>query len=99
MHLLQGYHELRKLAWDDKARTLSVQYRRAAGLQGRAFLYVPAGHAPHFDFPLAETSARLTHVKGRLWMQEIFFAGADCDWSIPFEAAATQPADTQPPPM
>ena len=99
MHLLQGYHELRKLAWDDKARTLSVQYRRAAGLQGRAFLYVPAGHAPHFDFPLAETSARLTHVKDRLWMQEIDFAAPGRDCSIRFDAVATQPADSQPPPL
>jgi hypothetical protein len=85
MHLLQGYHEISQSIWDDKTNTLSGRYHRAAGLTGKAFLYVPPGYQPHFDFPLADTSARLTHVSDCIWMQEIVFADAEYAWKIPFD--------------
>lgn len=85
MHLLQGQHEMSRLAWEDARSILSGQYRRMPGLTGRAYVYVPAGYQPHFDFPLAKTSARLTHVGESLWMQEVTFESTSCDWQIPFD--------------
>jgi hypothetical protein len=87
MHVLQGYHEIKQSTWDEKTNTLSGRYQRAAGLTGKAFLYVPAGYQPHFDFPLADTSARLTHVSGCIWMQEISFTDAEYAWKIRFDKA------------
>jgi len=85
MHLLGGYHEIQRLAWDAKKCTLSGRYQRAPGIPGRAYIYLPAEYFPHFDFPLRDTSARLTYVEGNLWMQEVEFREATCDWSIPFD--------------
>jgi hypothetical protein len=48
------------------------------------FLYVPPGHQPHFDFLLASSSARLTHVVERVWQQEIVFSDTQHAWSVPF---------------
>ncbi|MBI2928674.1 MAG: hypothetical protein HYY24_23675 [Verrucomicrobia bacterium] len=58
---------------------------RAPGLTGKAFLYVPDGYSPKFDFPLSPASARLTHVEDRVWMQEIEFRESELEWAIPFE--------------
>jgi hypothetical protein len=89
MHLLQGYHELTRLAWNNEKATLSGTYRRAPGLRAQGFIYVPEGYAPRFDFPLSPESARLTHVEGRLWMQELDFAENEITWAIPFEKQAS----------
>ncbi len=87
MHVLQGYHEIERMKWDGTAKTLSGEYRRAAGMAGRAFVYVPEGWQPHFDFPLAPTSAKLTNIGGRLWAQEVTLPDGRCTWSIPFDEA------------
>lgn len=85
MHVLQGHHEIKRLTWDPKANTLSGACERMAGVSGRLFIDVPPGFTPHFDFPLTDKSARLTHVAGRLWMHELSFKEARRDWSIPFD--------------
>jgi hypothetical protein len=84
MHVLQGFHELPEVKWDAAAKTLSGRCRRAAGMEGQLFVYVPSGLEPKFDFPLRDSSAHLTHIDGRLWSRELVFKGDVVDWSIPF---------------
>ncbi len=86
MHLLQGWHEVKQLAWNDSAHVLSGRYERMPGVRGKAFFRIPASYAPKFQFPLGAESARLTHIGGELWMQELEFTERDLSWSIPFEA-------------
>ena len=86
MHLLQGWHEVRQLAWDASGHVLSGRYERMPGIRGKAFFLIPAGYTPRFQFPLGTESARLTHIGGDLWMQELEFTERDLSWSIPFEA-------------
>ena len=38
MHLLGGYHEIKRLNWDEEQLLLSGQYQRAVGLEGKAYL-------------------------------------------------------------
>lgn len=92
MHLLQGVHEVRQLQWDPAASKLSGAYHRMPGVTGKAFFYLPEGWYPRFEFPLSPASARLTHVAGPVWMQEITFTNADCAWKIPFEPPKPPPA-------
>ena len=87
MHLLGGYHEISSLAWDEQRLVLSGVYRRAPGLAGKAFLYVPAGFQPLPGASPASSSSGLTHASGRVWVQQIQFAAAEVDWSIPFARA------------
>jgi alpha-galactosidase len=84
MHLLQGWHELIGSNCDGATLTLSGRCKRAAGLHGRVFVYVPAAFTPRFDFPLRKESAHLTHVDGPLWARELEFDSAEVDWQIPF---------------
>lgn len=84
MHLLQGWHEIKQLGWNPTTATLSGIYRRMPGIHGKAFILVPDAYQPKFEFPLTPASARLTHVGGPLWMQEIEFVEAENRWSIPF---------------
>ena len=85
LHLLQGYHELKRLAWDEKNLTLSGEFERMPGLPGKAFIYIPPNFTPHFDFPLQQTSAHLTHLAGPLWSHEFQFQNATHPWSLPFD--------------
>jgi hypothetical protein len=85
MHHLQGYHELTKLSWDDKAHVLSGECKRMPGISGQLFIYVPKGFSAHFDFPLTQKSASLTHLEGPVWAHEIAFTNAVQSWSIPFD--------------
>jgi hypothetical protein len=85
MHLLQGWHEVRQMTWDPAKGVLAGVYRRMPGVSGKAFILVPEGFAPKFEFPLGPDSARLTHVEGPLWMQEIEFTEREHSWRIPFE--------------
>jgi len=85
LHVLQGFHELKRIGWDAKSSELSGVYHRMPGVQGRAFFYLPEGYYPKFEFPLSPVSARLTQVGDRVWMQEIEFTEADFSWTIPFE--------------
>jgi len=95
MHLLQGCHEVKQLAWDAPRGALHGVYERAPGLAGRAFFYLPPGCLPKFDFPLSPAAARLTHVDGPLWMQEIEFTDREFSWTIPFETPK-KPAPKEP---
>jgi hypothetical protein len=88
---LQGVHEVRQLQWDSAAKTLSGLYHRMPGLTGKAFFYLPEGWFPKFDFPLSPAAARLTHVEGPVWMQEVAFTGDDFAWTIPFEPPKPPP--------
>jgi alpha-galactosidase len=85
MHLLQGFHELKRLHWDEKTQTLSGVFERAGGLDGKAFIYIPANYAPHFDFPLKDTSAHLTRITAQVWAHEFRFQNARYEWRIPFD--------------
>ncbi len=76
MHVLQGYHELTKMKWDQNSRTLSGECERMPGIAGQLVLYVPAQFTPHFDFPLGTNSAALTHVEDKIWVHELQFAKA-----------------------
>jgi hypothetical protein len=88
MHLLGGYHELPRLAWDEARQVLSLECRRAPGLPGRVFVHVPPGYVPHVDFPLNPASARLTNIGDGLWVQEVQFKDARRSLSIPFDKEA-----------
>ena len=81
MHVLGGYHELGRLSWDEKKSTLSGRYRRAPGLSGKAYVYVPAGYRP-------QAAAPLTHLDKCLWLHQVKFKEAQLDWSIPFDGPA-----------
>jgi hypothetical protein len=85
MHVLQGVHELSGVKWDSATSTLSARSRRAPGMRGRVFVYVPDGFAPKFDFPLRDDSAHLTHIDGPLWVRELEFPAdsAEVDWTVP----------------
>ena len=88
MHVLQGFHELKQLAWDENKAALFGKYHRMPGIKSKAFFLVPNGFTPKFEFPLTPNSARLTHVAGNVWMQEIEFQTSDFSWTIPFEKVA-----------
>src|SRR5207249_4288648 len=85
MHLLQGYHELKRLGWDEKALTLSGEVERMPGISGKVFIYIPTNHTARFEFPLKPASAQLTHLAGRVWEHEIQFQKARQAWTIPFD--------------
>ena len=85
MHLLQGYHELKQLGWDENTGILAGEFKRAAGLDGKAYIYIPKGYAAHFDFPLKDTSAHLTRINEQVWAHEFRFQNARYEWQIPFD--------------
>ena len=90
MHLLGGYHEIKRLAWDQNQGVLSGTYQRAPGLEGKAYLYVPDGYRPLLDSPRNQGSARFSQAGRNLWVQEVQFKQSQLDWTIPF-ALANQP--------
>ena len=65
--------------------TLSGKCRRMPGVRGNLYVYVPKGFQPHFDFPLRETSARMTHVEGNVWAIELEFHEAEARFSAKFD--------------
>jgi hypothetical protein len=87
LHLLGGYHEIKKLSWDEKQLTLSGVYQRAPGLEGKVFVYVPDGFRPLLQSPRSQGSALLTKAGPNLWVQEVRFKQSQLDWTIPFESA------------
>ncbi len=88
MHLLGGYHEIKKLTWDADHHTLAGVCQRMPGISGKVYVYVPAGYQPHFDSPPPDTSAKLTNVGGELWVKELRFQEASAHWTIRFDRAA-----------
>jgi hypothetical protein len=86
MHVLGGYHELTQLTWDRAGRRLSGQYRRAPGLSGKAFVYVPAGYRPRVNG--AGQSATVKHLGDNLWSHQVQFKTATADWAIDFDSTS-----------
>jgi len=84
MHLLGGYHEIEQLSWDEKRLVLTGKYRRAPGLSGRAFIYVPNPYRLHSALPSEKGIRSLTFSKDDLLVQEVDFEQATVDWAIPF---------------
>ena len=78
------------MKWDAATMTLSGRCKRAAGLSGQVLVYVPKSFQPKFDFPLRNSSAKLTHIDGPLWARELSFNGDQLDWSVPFTEAASK---------
>jgi hypothetical protein len=85
LHQLQGYHELKRQAWDEKNSTLSGECERMPGIEGRVLIYVPPNFSPHFEFPFNANSAQLTHLLGNVWAREIHFENTREPWSIRFD--------------
>jgi hypothetical protein len=83
MHVLSGYHEVERLAWDAARNTLSGRCRRAPGLSGKVFLRVPSAYRPRPD--ATRGSASLTQIAEGLWVQSVEFKEATADWSIAFD--------------
>jgi hypothetical protein len=90
MHLLQGFHELKRLTWDDKTNYLSGEFDRAPGLMGTAFIYVPSNYSPHFDFPLKDNSAHLKRISSQIWAHEFEFKDSRYKWTLPFERSSNE---------
>jgi alpha-galactosidase len=89
LHVLGGYHEVQRLAWDEQQLTLSGRYRRAPGLAGKAYLYIPDGYRVRPEVPSDLGANRLTKAAENLWVQEVQFREAGLDWQIAFQR--TQP--------
>jgi hypothetical protein len=87
MHLLGGYHEIKRMAWDEQHSLLSGRYERAAGLAGKVYFHVPDRYRPLPDSPSAKGLTRWTRVGHNLWCQEVQFQDSSLDWAIPFERA------------
>jgi hypothetical protein len=85
MHLLGGWHEVERMNWNPQELVLSGRYRRAAGLEGKAFFYVPDSYRPLVDSPAAKGNVRLTPLDKNLLLQEVRFDQSERDWAIPFE--------------
>lgn len=85
MHLLGGYHEIKRLAWDDNRLVLSGTYQRAPGLEGKAYLYVPDHFRPLSRLPLGKGPTGPAPAGKNLWVQEVQFTQPQIDWEIPFE--------------
>lgn len=73
LHLTQGGVELPQVKWDAKTLTLSGTARRAPGLKGKVFVYVPEGYAP-----LKGT------VQGKVLAVPVSFKGMDEKWTVAF---------------
>ena len=84
MHVLGGYHEIQRLAWDEQRLTLSGCCRRLPGVSGRVYFFVPDGYRPRADTAPAAASP-LTHVAGPLWSMELVFDQAEAEFGVPFE--------------
>ncbi len=100
MHLLGGYHEIKRLMWDEPSRTLAGCCRRMPGVSGRVYVYVPDGYRLRGGTAQADSSIELTHVGGPLWMKQIVFDKADAEFSTSFDlpgiAEPPHPGSSQP---
>jgi hypothetical protein len=85
MHVLGGYHEIKRMAWDEQRLVLSGTYQRAVGLEGKAYLYVPDGYRPLTTSSGLIGLRRLVEIGDHLWAQEVQFRDAQVDWAVPFE--------------
>jgi hypothetical protein len=85
MHILGGYHEIKRQAWDEAQRVLSGTYRRAPGLEGKAYVYVPDGYRPLAALSNAKGTDPLVNVEKNLWTHDLRFEQPELDWTITFE--------------
>ncbi|OHB86361.1 MAG: hypothetical protein A2V98_17000 [Planctomycetes bacterium RBG_16_64_12] len=85
MHLLGGYHEIKRLNWDEEQLLLSGQYQRAVGLEGKAYLYVPGDFRLRLEAPATQGFVHLTPAGDNLWVQEVAFKEPRLGWSIAFD--------------
>jgi hypothetical protein len=89
MHVLGGFHEIKRLVWDEKQGILSGTYQRAPGLKGHAYIYVPDTYRPLPDSALNKGQAGLIRSGTNVWVQEIQFKDPQVAWAIKF--ASTKP--------
>ncbi len=87
MHLLGGYHEIKRMAWDDERLVLSGEYERAAGLEGKVYFHVPDNFRPLPHAHGAKGSSRWVPIGKNLWRQEVQFQGSRLEWAMPFGRA------------
>jgi len=85
MHVLGGYHEIQRLAWDAGRLLLSGRYQRAPGLDGKAYIYVPDGFRLRQDFSPTKGTASPISAGKNLWVHEVRFQEEPLDWAITFE--------------
>jgi len=84
MHVLGGYHEIQRLAWDEQRRTLSGCCHRMPGVSGRVYFYVPDGYRPQAE-PARPPASACRHVGGPLWSTDLVFDSAEAEFSIAFD--------------
>lgn len=84
MHVLGGYHEIERLAWDERELALTGRCRRMPGVSGRVYFYVPDGYRPHCD-PARPTAFPLAHAGGPLWSVDLAFDKAEVEFSVAFD--------------
>ncbi len=89
LHVLGGFHEIQRLAWDEQRLTLSGRCRRLPGVSGRVFFFVPDGYRPRADAAPA-SACPLTHVAGPLWSLELVFDQAEAEFNVPFGRSGKQ---------
>ena len=87
IHVLGGHHEIERLAWDEEKLLIEGRYRRAPGLEGKAYVYVPPGYRPKADAQAPGALKMQGLAAENLWVQEVRFREAAVDWVIPFERA------------
>jgi len=75
MHLTQGGVDLPMVQWDGKRLTLSGTARRAPGMSGTVFVYVPEGFAP---------AAPKSNLKGRILSVPVRFETQEHKWVARF---------------
>jgi Concanavalin A-like lectin/glucanases superfamily len=78
MHLTQGGVELRSVEWNERRLTLTGVARRAAGMSGRVFVYVPEGYA---------VAKGGTPPTGRVLAVPVSFRAPEAGWSVRFARA------------
>jgi hypothetical protein len=83
LHVLGGYHEIQRLAWDEQRLTLSGRCRRMSGVSGRVYLYVPEGYRLQAS-PASVPVSPLTHLAGPLWSVELVFDQAEAEFDVSF---------------
>ncbi len=84
MHVLGGYHEIERLAWDERGLALTGRCRRMPGVSGRVYFYVPDGYRPHCD-PARPPAFPLAHAGGPLWSVDLAFDKAEVEFSVAFD--------------
>jgi hypothetical protein len=83
MHVLGGYHEIHRLAWDATRKLLAGRCRRAPGLSGRLFLHLPDQYRPQRG--TTGQTPTLKEIGDGLWGVNLELKNAEVDWSFAFD--------------